>query len=261
MTKEELVREIYKVQSQIRELKGEGQLDLSDRRVAGIMDGEAYHSKKYELEERLESIRKEYEGLVAKTESDARVAAYYATPEGRALKSELESGIEAKIEEWKALEAGSRDALETLIREPLGDHWGVVRMNRGYACIGVIDREKSTPEQRTFYFGQEIELRYESRGWLSGSAERFESSCGSTGSFDIEGGQTVGQRAMFYAGIGRLYSNPELVQAVKELLRRSESETQRISGELDALRKRLANPTEGLRTHRLDLYPTAEKRE
>ncbi|MDL2319807.1 hypothetical protein LJC45_01600 [Alistipes sp. OttesenSCG-928-B03] len=242
MKKEELVREIYKVKNRINELNGKELIDLTDRRLIGKMDDEAYRGKKYKLEEELESIQKQYDRLVAQKEQDEKTAAFYATAEGQILKAGLESDIEAKIEEWKTFEIQVRANLEEVIQHYLGSHWGVKSMNKGYASIAVIDADKSTPERREFFFGQDIDIRYESRNWLSGGTERFESSCGSCGSFDMTGGQTIGERAMFYVGIGQLYANPELIQAIKEILRNSEAETERISAELDALRKQLANP-------------------
>lgn len=242
MKKEELVREIYAVKNQINELNGKEQIDLTDRRVIGRMDEEAYRGKKYKLEEELENIQKEYARLVVKKEQEEKVAAFFATPEGQILKAELEAGTEAKIEEWKSFEAQVRANLEEAIQHYLGDHWGVKSMNKGYANISVIDKEKSTPERREFYFGQDIDLRYESRSWMSGGTERFESGCGSCGSFNMEGGQSIGERAMFYVGIGQLYANSELVQIIRVILRDSEAGTDRISRELDTLRKQLTNP-------------------
>ena len=242
MKKEELIREIYTVQNWINEVNGKELLDLTDRRFIGKMNDEAYRGKKYELEERLERIKQEYERLVIQKEQDEKIATFYTTPEGEILKTELEAGIQAKIDEWKEFDIHMHSKLEEVIQHYLGYHWGVKSMNKGYASIGVIDTENSTPERREFFFGQDIDLRYESGSWMSGGTERFESSCGSCGSFNMAGGQSIGERAMFYVGIGQLYANSELIEVIRVILRDSEAGWERLSEGLETLRRQLANP-------------------
>ena len=83
-------------------------------------------------------------------------------------------------------------------------------------------------------------MRYEERNW--GGREMFEANCGSCGSFAIEGGATVGERAMFYAGIGRLFGDAELVASIKTILKESARTIETLNGELVTLRNRIANP-------------------
>jgi hypothetical protein len=58
----------------------------------------------------------------------------------------------------------------------------------------------------------------------------------------MEGGATVGERAMFYAGIGRLFGDTQTVANLKAILKEASQKTDLISKEYNDLRHRLANP-------------------
>lgn len=241
MTKHEILLEIYRMENQTRALEDKPEVDLASPRIKSRIENEACDAKKYRLEERLASARKHYDLTLVRLEHEARLAEYFSTPEGAAFKADTETAILNRIDAWEAYEKSTARTIEQIIRTALGEHWGVVRFNKGFAAIGVIDPEKSTPERREYYFGQEIEIRYEQRNWRD-CREIFEANCGSCGSFDMEGGDTVGQRAMFYAGIGRLFGDPARVALLKDLLRTSAKEIERHSHALSALRGRLADP-------------------
>ncbi len=243
MTKHELLLECYKVENQTRALEGKQEVDLSIPGIQRRIEEEAYNGKKYRFEERLESARKQYDKTVVRVAHEARLAEFYATPGGMEVKAQTEEAIENLITEWQAYDITAAQTIEQTIQDALGQHWGVCRFNKGFVAIGVIDSEKSTPEQRKYYFGQDIEIRYEEKRWNTGE-EVFETNCGSCGSFNMEGGATVGERAMFYAGIGQLFSNQALVCTLKDLLRTSSQNIERLREELDGLRKQLADPFE-----------------
>lgn len=145
------------------------------------------------------------------------------------------------ISSWKAYDAEITSTIEQRLQQELGNHWGVCRLNNGYLEIAVIDTKKSTPEQRAYYFGQSIDIRYEQRNWMT-KDEKFECNCGSCGPFNMEGGSVVGERATFYIGIGQLYGNAELVAFIKKSLADYLVQIDRMSEELDNLRKKLSHP-------------------
>ena len=239
MTKEELARAIFEEQNKLRVLRGEEPIAPDSPRAQRKIWEDTKRTKP-NLERELELVRNSCDALAAKNEHEAKVAAYFATPEGAAFKAETEATIENKIVEWQSYEKQTNLTIESMIQAALGCHWGVRGITRGIGSIGVIDFEKSTPEQREYIFGQHIEIRYELRDW--DGSERFEANCGSCGSFKMDGGTTIGERAMFYAGIGRLFGDLELIASIKSLLKESVQATEVISAELDALRRRLANP-------------------
>jgi hypothetical protein len=240
MKKEELARAIFEEQNRIHELKGEQPIDINTPRAQCAI-WENSKNTKAELERELELTRKYYDVQVAKNQREAKLAAYFATPEGATFKAETEQAIENKKQEWKELDQATTQALEEIIQAALGKDWGICRYKKGYVEIGVIDSENSTPERQEFYFGQYIEVRYEERHWLD-KREVFEANCGSTGSFLVEGGMTTGQRAMFYVGIGRLLGDAELVANLKTILREASQKTDLLSQEYNELESRLENP-------------------
>lgn len=172
--------------------------------------------------------------------ADAREA-YYTTPEGAAHKARLEESIEKRIAAWKEVDRETSDAIENRLRQLMGVHWSIKRLDKGYLSIGVIDAENSTPERREFLFGQEIDIRYEERSFFS-DEERFECHCGTCGSFAMDGGATVGERALFYMGIGKLFGHTETVAWLRIALRDYNRSFDRYSGELKGLRAELKNP-------------------
>jgi hypothetical protein len=58
----------------------------------------------------------------------------------------------------------------------------------------------------------------------------------------MEGGATVGERAMFYAGIGQLFGDAELVARLKAILKEASQKTDLLSKEYNDLQHKLANP-------------------
>lgn len=241
MTKEHIVIEIYKVQNQLNELTGKPLADLSDNRMKGKMYEESLRSSKPELESRLTNIQEQLERTRKKVAYEKMVADFYATPGGMEHKAQTEEEIEELISGWKEYDRTMVDFIEQRIQQDLGVHWGVSRFNKGFLEIGVIDAEKSTPDRREFFFGQTIDIRYEEKKYGVGG-EVFESGCCSCGSFDMAGGGIVGERAMFYVGIGQLYGKPELVDFLKVALRDSARQIDALSNDLDVLRRILSHP-------------------
>lgn len=240
--KENLLIEIYHLKNRIAAVNGDVQIDVDQYRQSPRFYRELKESKEYKLKERLENLTKSYERAIEEKRMIDVREAYYATPEGAAHKSRMEEAIEKKITEWKDLNRRTAERIESRIRRIMGAHWGVKRFDKGYLCIGVIDAGQTTPKQREFFFGQEIEIRYEWNSIYS-KRERFECNCGTCGSFAMSGGATVGERAMFYVGLGALYSDAETVEWLRTTMRDHSRTLSRIREELDSLHAELNNPT------------------
>lgn len=239
--KENLLKEVYLLKNRIAAIKGDQPLDLETPMAKGRFYDDLRKSKAYEMESELQSLTRTYERLVEEKRCTEIREAYYATPEGAVRKAKLEAAIETKIEEWKAAERCTTVDIEQRIEQALGMHWGVKRYDKGFLCIGVIDPAESTPHRREFFFGQSIEIRYEERPYFE-HGERFECNCGSCGNFSMQGGTEVGERALFYVGIGKLYGDMALVEWLRLTMRDSARTLDRLSEELDSLRAELKNP-------------------
>lgn len=72
--------------------------------------------------------------------------------------------------------------------------------------------------------------------------ECLRSNCGTTGDFSMEGGQTVGERAMFYVGLGLLYSDAALINDIKSTMANGVVVIDRLREEYKVLRATLADP-------------------
>lgn len=236
MTKEQLAQSIIVLENELNAIRGKEQIDPNS--VNRIIYNYTTKNDKPSLEKRLDDLQKAISREKAEKETKEKVDAFYATLEGAAMKAELENERTNLISDWHAHKEQTSSAIEARLQEALGNHWGVKRYNKGYLAIAVIDGGKSTPEIRDYHFGQDIEIRYDER-W---GEPTFQSNCGSCGSFDMEGGNTVGERAMFYVGIGKLYGNTELVDFLKKTMMDSAKIIDRFSKECNALDEKIKNP-------------------
>ena len=242
-TKLDLLKEIYQIQNEIQALNEEELTDLT--LIARRIEFESDKSTKLELAERLKRLIKQREALKIKIEHEKKVELYFATPTGTTHKAILEEEFENKVTEWKAYNSDVFQRTDSTIKTGLGNNWGVINLDKSGSgvilTIGIIDNEKSTHEYLKAYFGQDIEIRYESKDWRD-RKESFRSSCCSCGDFALEGGNTIGERAMFYVGIGKLYESNILINFIKEELRSFGKHTEKLSNELENIRQQLANP-------------------
>lgn len=239
--KEKLLIEIYRLKNMIAEVKGNPQIHLEQLQQTPQFDREAKNSREYRLKEQIESLQQTYQNIVEQKSQDDRREAYYATPEGAAHKARLEETIKKKVAERREMSRQTTESVENRIRQLLGAHWGVKYFDRGILCIGVIDFNNSCSEQRKFIFGQEITIRYEEQDYWS-DAERFGSDCNGAGSFSMQGGSTIGERAMFYVGIGKLYGDSETVEWLRITMRDYNRAFDRFRQEMNSLRFELSTP-------------------
>lgn len=240
--KEKLLIEVYRLKNRIAEFKGEKQTDIEEYSKHRPFKDEACNDTMCGLEFKIETLEKSYEKIVEEKHiADAREA-YYATTEGAAHKTLLEKAIEEKIAEWKEMDRETSDAIECRLQQLMGVHWNIKRLDKGHLTIGIIDAENTTPERREFFFGQEINIRYEEHYYLFSDKERFECNCGACGSFAMDGGTTISEQAMFYVGIGKLFGDAATVEWLRITMRGYNRSSDKLSGELESLRAELENP-------------------
>ena len=237
MKKHELTRAIFEQKNQLYLLNGQGVNDLEAPEATGRIRVYASRHNVNELESELKGLTEK----IAKINHDVRVEAFYATPEGAALKTRLETEMRDKQIEWGKHELQTSDAIESLLIPLLGEHWAVCKVGKGWLEIGIINAEKTDGQRRAFYSGQTLDIRYEEQHWID-KREVFKANCGGCGEFGMEGGATVGEQAMFHIGVGRLLGDPELVASLKAILKESARTENRISAEHKALHDRLENP-------------------
>lgn len=240
--KETLLKESYLLKNRIAELTGGQQIDVEACLQDWRFSREAANLKVYELESRIEILKMHYAAAVEEKRLSEVRDAYFATAEGGAHKARLEASIEKKIAEWEESNRRTAEAIEIRIRQLLGVHWGVKRYDKGYLVLGVIDTEHSTSEQREFYFGQDLEVRYEEHPFLMKDQDRFDCNIGTCGGFALAGGATEGERARFYVGAGRLLGDAETVEWLRTTMRDYNRTFEQYGKERDALNAELNNP-------------------
>lgn len=239
--KENLLKEVYLLKNRIAQIDGMAQTDVEQIARTGKFACEAKNARVSELEFRIDTLKGQYCKAVEKKEREESNAAYFATPEGAARKQAIEKDIDATRQEWDRSERRLVSDIEERIRQSLGEQWGVCRYTKGCLGIGVIDPEKSTAEQREFFFGQTITISYDIRPWGDGQ-ERFETSVGTCGPCSMTGGRTVGERAFFYICIGKLFADRELVEYLRITLRDAAEYFDKALEKVRTLEAELQNP-------------------
>lgn len=246
-TKIELLEAVYRAKNKIAEVTGEKMLDIENLTKSFRFFREVENSKMYELKERLETLERQYKDTIEKNERDLKRDAYYATPEGAEHKNNLEQEIAQLQNAWHRTFHDDVRYLEKRIQQGLGEHWGVINYDSRCLNIGVIDMGKTTPENCEYFFGQSIEIRYERNPFGSGK-ETYQANCGTCGSFNMEGGDQVGERALFYAGIGKLFSDKQLIGDIKSVMALSSQTLERYCDQMEKLQKELEYPTKQAET-------------
>lgn len=241
--KEKLLVEVYRLMNRIAEVRGEQQTNIEEYSRSRQFAREVRESKEYELKERLERMKELYAKAVEdKRRSDA-CTLYFATEKGAAHKARIEEEIETKIAELKQTERSIVATLESLLRHTLGSHWGVCYFSSNYSggilTFGIVDEAKSTDERRAFFFGQTTTIYYNEEGYRK---ERFEINVGTCGSCSLFGGDTEGEHARFYIGIGRLLADRSLSEQLRDTMREGSHRLEALAEELRALHTELKNP-------------------
>lgn len=240
-TNKDLLKEVYRLRNLIAGERDERQTDLAQIESDYRFQRELRELKGYELREQIDALNREYIRIVDDKQRQARNNVYFASPEGAAHKQRLEEAIAQRRQAWKEHMQQSALFIESRLQQTLGPHWGVSSYNKEQMTISVIDAAGSTQQQRKYYFGQDIDIWYEDR-MGRGTNVRFRANCGTTGSFEMEGGESVGERALFYVGVGRLLSDRNLVRDIRNTMTATIQVVDNLRNELSLLQKELDDP-------------------
>lgn len=180
-TNKDLLKEIYRLRNLIAGERGVQQIDLEQIESDYRFQRELRESKGYELRGQIDALNREYTRIVDDKQRQARNDAYFATPEGAAHKQRLEGAIAQRRQSWKKHMQQSVLFLESRLQQTLGPHWGVSRYSEEHMTISVIDAAGSTPQQRKYYFGQDIDIWYEDRMGRGTECPIPVANCGTTG--------------------------------------------------------------------------------
>ena len=217
--KEILFRENITLWNEYNTLIGAATTDLDEYAQTYKYQKALKESRAFDLERANESLRQKIEKAKAEKERAAKVEAFYQTPEGIRLLSELDAQELAAIVEFKETDEAMRRELQDYIRRTLGEYW-------------ILEKET--------VFGQTIEIFYERNSWFT-CKDRFEVSVGSTGPFEaLETAQ--GDRARFYIDLGRLLSDQQGLQALRERLFQHAETMDQIRSRIKAIQDRKDNP-------------------
>lgn len=234
--KEQLVIEIYRIKNEINTINGKKTIDLDA--FPGTFDfyKEVKTNKVFELEQRLDSLKRALETTQREMAIRQRRDAYYTTAEGQAFKAETEAQIEQLREAWEQVEQQTSQQLEEQLQHHIGTHWGVGRLHDTYLEIGILD---STAE-RKFLFGQTADIYCSLDIWKD--RQRFEINIGTCGSTDLLGGMADGERSRFYIGIGQLFAATNLCEWIKQTMIEHKASVDNFHSQITALQERLQNP-------------------
>ena len=234
--KEILFRENITLWNEYNTLTGAATTDLDEYAQTYKYQKALKESRAFDLERANESLRQKIEKAKAEKERAAKVEAFYQTPEGIRLLSELDAQELSAIVEFKETDEAMRAELKSYIQRTLGEHWTLVNLSPSCVTFGII---KPGAKDDTC-FGQNIEIFYERNCWFT-KEDRFEVSVGSTGPFEaLETAQ--GDRARFYIDLGRLLSDQLGLQALRERLFQHADKMNEIRRRIKAAQDRKDNP-------------------
>lgn len=230
--KEALLAQKIELQNQLADLRGQEHIELE----AWQFRREAKDAREYGLKDDIERLGKAIEAQKAENDRKAKTEAYYATAEGQARKAELEARKEQLDLEFSSLNTVVLDMLKTWIKDFLGDHWTVRRLNKGRVDFQVWDQEK-----KEYVFGSEIEIWAEKHSYWNDDRERFETNVGAMGSFSLLD-QEPSTRARFYLDLGKFLADKERLSNLKNMMFLYEDRLNEIAKGINETEAEYVNP-------------------
>ena len=230
--KEALLAQKIELQNRLADLRGQEHRELE----AWEFRREAKDARELSLKDDIERLTKAIDQQIIENDRKAQTEAYYATEEGQARKAELLARMEQLSLEFSSLNTVVLDMLKTWIKNFLGDHWTVRRLNRGRVDFQVWDQEKED-----FVFGSEIEIWAEKHSYWYDDRERFETNVGAMGSFSLLD-QEPSTRARFYLDLGKFLADKERMSNLKNMMFLYEDRLEEIREATDKTSKELSNP-------------------
>lgn len=234
--KEILFRENITLWNEYNTLTGAATTDLDEYAQTYKYQKALKESRAFDLESANESLRRKIEKAKAEKERAAKVEAFYQTPEGIRLLSELDAQELAAIVEFKETDEAMRRELQDYIRRTLGEYWTLETF--GPTCVSFAIAKPG--EEKGTVFGQTIEVFYERNSWFTGK-DRFEVSVGSTGSFEALSANQ-GDRARFYIDLGKFLADQQGLQTLRDRLFEHADKMDQIRARIKAVQDRKDNP-------------------
>ena len=230
--KEALLAQKIELQNQLAALKGQ------EPRVLETWEfrREAKDAREHGLKDDIERLTKAIDQQIIENDRKAQTEAYYATEEGQARKAELETRKDQLHLEFQTINTVVLDMLKSWIKDFLGDHWTVRRLNKGRVDFQIWDQEKDE-----FVFGSEIEIWADKHYYWNDDKERFETNIGAMGSFSLMD-QDPSTRARFYMDLGKFLSDRERLNNLKNMMFLYEDRLEEIREATDKTSKELSNP-------------------
>ena len=236
--KEILFRENITLWNEYHTLTGAATTDLDEYAQTYKYQKALKESRAFDLEQANESLRQKIEKAKAEKEHAAKVEAFYQTPEGIRLLSELDAQELTAIVEFKETDEAMRSELQGFIHRTLGDYWTLETF--GPTCVSFAIAKPG--EDKGTVFGQTIEIFYERNSWFTGK-DRFEVSVGSTGSFEALSANQ-GDRARFYIDLGKFLADQQGLQQLRDRLYEHADKMDQIRARIKAVQDRKDNPFE-----------------
>lgn len=234
--KEILFRENITLWNEYNTLIGAATTDLDEYAQTYKYQKALKESRAFDLERANESLRQKIEKAKAEKERAAKVEAFYQTPEGIRLLSELDAQELAAIVEFKETDEAMRAELKSYIQRTLGGYWTLETF--GPTCVSFAIAKPG--EEKGTVFGQTIEVFYERNSWFTGK-DRFEVSVGSTGSFEALS-TNQGDRARFYIDLGKFLADQQGLQTLRDRLYEHADKMDQIRARIKAVQDHKDNP-------------------
>ena len=230
--KEALLAQKIELQNQLADLRGQEHRELETWEFRR----EAKDAREYGLKDDIERLKKAIDQQKVENERKAQTEAYYATEEGQARKAELLARKEQLEAEFRSLDTVLLSMLKTWIKDFLGDHWTVRRLNKGSVDFQIWDQEK-----QDYVFGSNIEVYADKHYYWSDDKERFETNIGAMGSFKLLD-TDASTRARFYMDLGKFLSDKERLNNLKAMMFLYEDKIEELRQALEETAGQLRNP-------------------
>lgn len=188
----------------------------------------------------LESSVQYLKNYIEKKNHEQKVEAYFSTEEGAELKNELLASIEHEEKNFLETILLHEGFIKNKLWQRLGHNWTVhLSMGITHATIeiGLKNDDEKKPDA-VFKFGHAFSI-YVGKKWHTHKDYTLEVSYGSMGSFNPEENK---QRVEYLLGLGKLVSDTEFLQYVKDTVVEVLNICKEIGDELTQYRDKLKNP-------------------
>lgn len=195
--------------------------------------------KVVDLEYKIEAMK----NAIKDKELRLKREAYYATPEGKAYKEEIERKISELRDTWKNTHDTFENWIISTVNEMVPGNW-TARLSLGSYMsgnveIGLVNRDPERKEKGfETQFGHDFTIYFD--GYNFGKkTPRFELNYGTLGAFDLFNDET---RPLYLNGLAKISNDKEFLQLLMSKFIESCIKIKNLSIERDEYKKLLDNP-------------------